>query len=72
MVDIEGGIVGLGGREVEKGMYYCGVGVHPRRLRELAERHLEYCLYAGLKIAGLNAEVSVSQWEFQIGIAEGI
>jgi len=28
--------------------------------------------FAGLKIAGLNAEVAPSQWEYQIGITEGI
>jgi len=33
---------------------------------------LRCCLYAGLKIAGLNAEVAPSQWEYQVGITEGI
>lgn len=30
------------------------------------------CLAAGLKLAGLNAEVAPSQWEYQVGITEGI
>merc|ERR1712203_1352630 len=30
------------------------------------------CLYAGVKIAGINAEVMPGQWEFQIGPCEGI
>jgi glutamine synthetase len=36
-------------------------------LRTLAEKHYEYCLQAGIKIAGINVEVAPSQWEFQIG-----
>ncbi len=30
------------------------------------------CLYAGVKIGGLNSEVMPSQQEFQIGICEGL
>jgi glutamine synthetase len=33
---------------------------------------LDACLYAGLKISGINAEVAPGQWEFQIGPAVGI
>ena len=29
-------------------------------------------LYAGLKIAGINAEVDPGQWEYQVGITKGI
>jgi glutamine synthetase len=38
----------------------------------MTEAHLRCCLAAGLRISGVNAEVAPSQWEYQIGIAEGI
>lgn len=34
--------------------------------RELVEAHYRSCLYAGVKISGINAEVMPSQWEFQV------
>ena len=30
------------------------------------------CLYAGLKIAGTNAEVMPAQWEYQVGPCYGV
>jgi glutamine synthetase len=56
----------------EQGGYYCGVGNQHIKFRELAEKHYTYCLYAGLSISGVNAEVAPSQWEYQIGPASGI
>lgn len=50
-----------------QGPYYCGVGGDKAFGRHIAEKHLEYCLNAGLKICGINAEVTPAQWEFQIG-----
>jgi len=52
--------------------YYCGVGTGNALGRELAEWHMRYCLYAGIKICGINAEVGPGQWEYQIGPLEGI
>jgi glutamine synthetase len=43
--------------------YYCSVGDSNAFGRNLAEAHLRLCLEAGLKIAGLNAEVAPGQWE---------
>jgi glutamine synthetase len=60
------------GSSANKGMYYCGVGHHSKRLRKVTDLHLEYCLYAGVQLSGLNAEVSVGQWEFQVGTCVGI
>ena len=40
--------------------------------RDLIEAHYRACLYAGVEIAGINAEVMASQWEFQVGPCEGI
>ena len=44
---------------------YCGVGTSKVQGRELAEAHLKACLYAGIGIYGINAEVLIGQWEFQ-------
>ncbi len=49
--------------------YYCGTC---NKGREFAEAHLRACLYAGLKVSGINAEAGPSQWEYQIGPVEGI
>ena len=59
--------------EVEpQGQYYCGVGNQHIQYRQLAEKHYLHCLYAGLKISGINAEVAPNQWEYQIGPVMGI
>lgn len=58
--------------EGKQGQYYCSVGSKNAFGREIAEEHLKSCLVAGIKISGINAEVAPGQWEFQIGICEGI
>jgi glutamine synthetase len=50
-----------------QGRYYCGVGSDRIIGREIAEEHMEMCLEAGIGITGINAEVMVSQWEYQVG-----
>jgi len=50
-----------------QGPYYCGVGGDRVYGRHIAEEHMEHCIYAGIGICGINAEVTPSQWEFQIG-----
>ncbi|XP_053461711.1 glutamine synthetase isoform X2 [Nycticebus coucang] len=55
-----------------QGPYYCGVGADRAYGRDIVEAHYRACLYAGVKIAGTNAEVMPAQWEFQIGPCEGI
>ena len=49
------------------GPYYCGVGGDRCFGRKIADQHLQACLRAGIEICGTNAEVTASQWEFQIG-----
>lgn len=61
-----------GGFPHPQGRYYCSIGERNNFGRAIAEAHLRACLNAGIKIAGINAEVAPSQWEFQIGITEGI
>ena len=55
------------GEPEPQGKYYCSAGADRAFGREVAELHLYYCLQAGLKISGINAEVCPGQWEFQVG-----
>ncbi len=55
-----------------QGPYYCGVGALKFHGRDLVELHTTWCIDAGLKISGTNAEVMPGQWEFQIGPADTV
>ena len=55
-----------------QGQYYCSAGAQNAFGRQVAEEHLAACVYAGIKISGVNAEVAPGQWEFQIGPCVGI
>lgn len=52
--------------------YYCSVGTENISGREIVEKHLKLCLDAKLNVSGINAEVMLGQWEYQIGPCEGI
>lgn len=56
-----------GGYPAPQGPFYCGVGADEVFGRDIVERHLDACLYSGIGISGVNAEVMPGQWEFQIG-----
>lgn len=56
----------------KQGRFYCSVGTNNSINRAIAEEHLQLCLYAGVNISGINAEVAPSQWEFQVGPCAGI
>lgn len=55
-----------------QGPYYCGAGTGMAIARTVADEHYMKCLNAGVKIAGINAEVMPGQWEYQIGPCQGI
>lgn len=55
------------GYPAPQGDYYCAVGADVIAGRPLVEAHMDACLRAGLTLAGINAEVMLGQWEFQIG-----
>lgn len=57
-----------GGYPFPQGEYYTGVGYKAVgcTARELAEKHIDLCIDAGINIEGINAEVAKGQWEFQI------
>lgn len=50
-----------------QGEYYCGVGSDAVIGREIVEEHMDVCLEIGLEMSGINAEVLIGQWEYQIG-----
>ena len=49
-----------------QGPYYCSVGAGKAVGREIIEEHLDLCLECGLNVEGINAEVMMGQWEYQI------
>lgn len=54
------------GYPAPQGRYYCGIGTKNVVARDFVEEHLDLCLACGLNITGINAEVMVGQWEFQL------
>lgn len=50
-----------------QGDYYCANGGNHVIGRQFIEEHAELCQKAGLEISGINAEVALGQWEYQIG-----
>ena len=44
-----------------QGPYYCGVGANRVYGRDIVESHYRACIYAGVNIAGTNAEVMPAQ-----------
>ena len=55
-----------GGYPEPQGPYYCAVGYQNVAGRNIIEEHLDMCLDAGLGITGINAEVMLGQWEYQV------
>jgi glutamine synthetase len=61
--------VPLGHSEVSlrpQGEYYCGIGHENVSGRDIIEHHLDVCISAGLNMTGINAEVALGQWEYQV------
>lgn len=55
----------------KEGYHYCGTMTNNIQ-RQIVNEHLSCCIKAGLRISGLNAEVTDNQWEFQIGPCVGL
>ena len=53
--------------EKPQGPYYCSVGSEDVAGRDIVEDHMHACLDAGIEISGINAEVMLGQWEYQVG-----
>ena len=56
----------IDGYPAPQGKYYCGVGNRQVNGREFVEAHMEACLELGINITGINAEVLLGQWEYQV------
>ena len=50
----------------KQGQFYCSNGVKNCFGRKIINEHYDACLYAGIGIVGINAEVACGQWEYQI------
>jgi glutamine synthetase len=61
-----------GGFPAAQGPYYCSVGADNAFGRPIVEAHYRACLFAGIRISGINGEVLPGQWEYQVGPVEGI
>jgi glutamine synthetase len=61
-----------GGYPGPQGPYYCSIGADNAFGRYIVDAHYRCCLYAGVTISGINAEVMPGQWEYQVGPCEGI
>ena len=55
-----------GGYPGPQGPYYTSAGARNTKGRDLVDEHLHICLEAGLNVEGINAEVMMGQWEYQI------
>ena len=51
------------GEPPPQGDYYCG----RNHGEDIVKQHLDACMTAGIKICGVNSEVMLGQWEYQIG-----
>ena len=56
-----------GGYPTSQGPFYCGIGAGRVYGRGIVEEHALACEKAELNLYGINAEVMLAQWEFQIG-----
>jgi glutamine synthetase len=54
-----------------QGRYYCGAGDFVKG-RNFVEKHTSFSHRAGLHIQGTNAEVMLSQWEYQLGVLPAV
>lgn len=50
-----------------QGDYYCAVGGNNVTGRQFVDEHTSLCGISELEISGINAEVALGQWEYQIG-----
>jgi len=51
-----------------QGDYYCGRNIG----EDIAREHMDACIKAGIHIVGINSEVMLGQWEYQVGAGDTI
>ena len=62
----------VNGFPAPQGPYYCAAGTNNIVGREVVEEHYMACLEAGIRVSGINAEVMLGQWEYQVGPCDGL
>ena len=55
-----------GGFPGPQGPFYTSVGAANAIGRDIVDEHLQICLDAGINVEGINAEVMMGQWEYQV------
>ena len=58
--------------EITQGEFYCGIGAGKQIGRFITDNHLKWCFEAGITLFGSNAEVMLSQWEYQTNPQEAL
>ena len=58
--------------DIKQGNFYCGNGAGNVIGRMIVTEHLELCAKAGIQLFGTNAEVMISQWEYQTNPEEAL
>ena len=56
----------VNGKLPKQGQFYCSNGATNCYGRKIMDEHYDACLYAGIEIVGVNAEVACGQWEYQV------
>jgi len=54
------------GEPPPQGDYYCGRNIG----EDIATEHLDACIQAGVSMTGINSEVMLGQWEYQVGAVD--
>ncbi|GLJ38940.1 hypothetical protein SUGI_0793810 [Cryptomeria japonica] len=54
------------------GPYYCAIGADKAYGRVAVCAYYKVCLYTGININGINGEVMLGQWKFQVAPSAGI
>ena len=54
------------GEPPPQGDYYCGRNIG----EDIAQEHLDACITAGVSMTGINSEVMLGQWEYQVGAVD--
>ena len=62
----------VNGFPAPQGPYYCAAGTNNIVGRKVVEEHYMACLEAGIRVSGINAEVMLGQWEYQVGPCDGL
>tara|TARA_Y100001963_G_scaffold103782_1_gene142922 strand:- start:9067 stop:10128 length:1062 start_codon:yes stop_codon:yes gene_type:complete len=55
-----------------QGEYYCGVGANANSYEDIVNQHAKVLVDMDISLHGINAEVMLGQWEYQLGTRDAI